>query len=224
MALLEQAIQELSMEGICPVMKGGKITYGTNFKPGGPWIYAKYSTHNCLLLMKFLYRFITERLPEEQRFIPSECQNCYKVVARPENYKDLLFLKKVQSRMNLPSKCGIETRETVDALYGGYWYCIGVDHGKVVLERVKKELSETGIPCFLKRGCTEYEAAFGPSDTWGIKDGQRAIERDFFHKVAVDNTKKLQTKKEKIGIMRKWKKFAKELGPEYIGSHNYKTY
>jgi len=224
MKLIEQAIHDLSLEGIAPVMQKGKITYGTNFKPGGPWIYAKYSTHNCVMLMRFLYRLISERLPDDQRFIPSECQNCYKVVARPTRYKDMLLLKGIQKAMKLPGKCGIETRETVDALYGAYWYCIGKDHGKTVLEIVKKKLSGMEMPIFLKRGCTEYEAAFGPSDTWKIVDGQRDIEREFFNTIAVDNTKKPQTQKEKAAIMREWKKFAKELGPDYKGSHDYVTY
>lgn len=225
--LVDRAVKELAMSGIKPTLVDGKICYQTNQKPGGPWIYSRYSKHNCVMLKTFIYELISKRLPPGKRFIPSECQSCYKVVVRPESYDQLLVLKQIMNELRLPGKCGIEKRESVDALYGGYFYCYGIEDGLKRLEQVKAVLIQhdmADMDCFLKRGCTEYEADFGPSDKWNVSIEQLNIEKTVFSRVEIDNFKLPQDNEDIERIMASWEKFANKLGPVYKGSYNYKTY
>lgn len=222
--LINDAVITLGKSGITPSLVRGKVCFETNQKPGGPWIYIRYSRHNCTMLRTFIHQLISKRLPPEERFIPSECQGCYKVVIRPESYDDLLKLLPIMKTLDFPSKLGIEKRESVDALYGAYFYCNSLKEGKDRLDTVNFALIGSGMTAFLKRGCTEYEAEFGPSDTWEVKPGQMEIEKEVFDRVKIDNFKRPQTDSDKKKIMGSWKKFADALGPVYKGTHNYITY
>lgn len=222
--LVNRAVMILAKQGISPILEDGKVCFVTLESPGGPWVYLKYSNRNCTMLRTFVYECVSKQLPKDEQFIPSECQDCYKVVARPESLKDLMVLKDTMKEMGFASKCGIERRDTVDALYGGYWYCEGLDEGILRLKQVGEALSETEIPFFLKRGCTEYEQTFGPSDSWEVKDNQLAIEEEVRKRVKIDNKKNPQLKKDIAEIIVSWESWAAELGPDYTGSHNYVTY
>lgn len=221
---IEKAIIELAKSGIAPILSRGKACFETDQKPGGPWVYIRYSRHNCTMLRTFIHQLISKRLPPKERFIPSECQDCYKVVIRPESYDDLLKLYPIMKELDFASKLGIEKRESVDALYGAYFYCNGLKGGKDRLDTVNFALTGTNMTAFLKRGCTEYEAEFGPSDNWEIKPGQMEIEKEVFARVKIDNFKRPQTETDIKNIMADWKIFANELGPVYKGTHNYITY
>ena len=222
--IVKKAVMILARQGIQPSFVDKKIAYRTNEKPGGPWIYLEYSDHNCTYLRTFLYNCVSKQLPKAEQFIPMECQNCYKVVAKPTSLTDLMELKHIMEEMGFAGKCGIEKRESVDALYGGYWYCNNKEEGLLRLKQAKESLYGTGIPCFLKRGCTEYEQEFGPSNKWEVKPGQEELEKGVFKRVSLDNSKRSQTESDKLEIIKSWEAFAVEMGPEYVGSHNYITY
>lgn len=222
--IVENAVLFLGGEGILPGHKFGKIWFNTTEKPGGSWIYTRYMDKNCIFLRTFLYGCISKRLPEDKRFIPSECMDCYKVVVRPESLDKLYELKDIMEELDFPGKCGIEKRESVDALYGGYFYCNGLEAGIERLGKVRAALKGTGMDPFLKRGCTEYEADFGPSDNWKMVRGQKAIEKVANELIYIDNFKWNQKDRDKKELMAEWEKFADELGPVYKGTHNYVSY
>lgn len=222
--LIHNAVVKLGENGIAGQQRRSAIVYTTEQKTGGNWIYARYSDKNCTYLKDFLYALVVTQLPKEEQFVPSKCQDCYKVVARPEKYTELLELKEIMAEMDEPGKCGIEKRESVDALYGAYWYCNGLKEGKKRLKQVKKALKDTNIPFFLKRGCTEYEGIFGRSDKWEIKKGQMELEEEVNEKITINNFKYKQPKEDIERIVKEWAIFAEKLGPDYKGSHNYITY
>lgn len=222
--IIEQAVVRMGYEGIRPGEKNGKIWFDTKQKPGGPWLYIRYMDKNCIFLRTFLYGFVSQHLPAGKRFIPSECMDCYKVVVRPESYDELLELKGIMENLDFPGKCGIEKRESVDALYGGYFYCNGIEEGLKRLDQVRDALKETKMTAFLKRSCTEYERDFGPSDKWVFTIGQKATEREAKRLIYIDNFKWDQTEEDKESLMAEWKEFADELGPVYKGTHDYVTY
>lgn len=122
---------------------------GTN----APWVYVKSAAGaRC----DILHRILFDRLG----IIPSRCRQCYKVVVRPRNVVELFDLYELQREMGVACKCGIEKRPTTKDLYGGYFYCIGLEEGqeryKEVRALVDERLSpETGV--ILKRYCTEFE-------------------------------------------------------------------
>jgi len=119
-------------------------------------------------------------------FIPQNCHHCFKVVVRPKTLRDLFKVREIQKKLDLPSKCGIEEREHVHALYGAYWYCpidTGLKGARELYQTVRAEVEaalgpETGM--ILKRGCTEMELTFGPSDRWvySAEHGEKELHLD----------------------------------------------
>lgn len=128
-----------------------------------PWVYVKSDTSlRCDIYHRVLFNVVG--------MIPSRCRECYKVVVRPRTVVELFDLYEIQREMGVPCKCGVERRMTTKDLYGGYFYCRGLDEGleryKEIRGLVDEQLSpETGV--ILKRYCTEFEVgpkAHGPSD------------------------------------------------------------
>lgn len=114
-----------------------------------------------------------------ESFIPLTCQNCWKVVARPQTIVELFKVIEILKRSGQTCKCGIEMRPEVGALYGSYWYNETLEDGRECYKRVKKEVEENLLPgtkILLKRGCTEFELGHGDSLYWEPFDGQEEIE------------------------------------------------
>jgi len=111
-------------------------------------------------------------------FIPSSCQECWKVVVKPQTIEQLFQLAKIEERLGITSKCGIEERWQVAASYGGYFYGTSKEEGLRIYDIVRTEVDINigTIPVFLKRGCTEYEITFGDSLYWEVSAEQLPLE------------------------------------------------
>jgi hypothetical protein len=139
-----------------------------------PWHHVKGDHRlNCALWHQIMFNMVSLRLPPERRFVPSKCQACFKVVVRPKTLEQLFALMELEQRLGRPCKCGIESRDSVHALYGGYFYNWGLAEGLDCYELVRAEVDKEprlgpDIDVFLKRSCTEYEHACGDSDTWKV--------------------------------------------------------
>lgn len=187
-----------------------------------PWHHVKSDWRlKCGLWHQIMFDLVGQVLPSGKRFVPSKCQNCFKVVVRPQNLVQLFALKDVQITLDRPCKCGIERRETVHGLYGGYFYNVGLEEGlecyKIVREAISinKYLGED-VPVILKRGCTEYEHAVGDSDEWEITDEQRMIEGLLDRWLVVDDIEHKQAEKLIHHVHRKWIEWAYAMGdPTY---------
>jgi hypothetical protein len=140
---------------------------------------------------RIMFDVVNETLPADKKFIPSQCQDCWKVVVRPQTLKQLFALLDLQIRLGRHSKCGIEDRKSVRGHYGGYFYNRGVEAGLECYTAVRdamredpilcdllKETDENGVPklVLLKRGCTEFEYLLGRSDRWQITEEQMELE------------------------------------------------
>lgn len=129
-----------------------------------PWVFAKrHPTHNCFLWHTIMWKLFT--------ILPKHCETCFKVVVRPKTVRDLFKLHYLQKELGLPSKCGTEIgRHGVPYLYGGYFYCQGIDEGRERNEIVKKAIKAAGIelevPVDFKRFCTEYEEIIKDSSAY----------------------------------------------------------
>jgi len=147
-----------------------------------PWHHI-YHDHffDCNIWHRVMFDIISQQLPEGRRFVPSPCQQCWKVVIRPKTLKQLFALMTIEQSLGRPSKLGIETRPIVCGLYGGYFYNhsleLGLECFKVVREAVNNHPDMgSDVPIILKRACTEYEMACGPSDKWVITKEQAHLE------------------------------------------------
>lgn len=119
-----------------------------------------------------------------QKYIPSPCFNCYKVVIAIPTVAELFGLYNILKRLNIPSKCGLDgNRVNTNRLYAGYVYNVGLEEGRERKELIRKEVDErigTHIQVILKRGCTEYEQIYGPSDKWWVVPEQLETEKIVF--------------------------------------------
>ena len=114
-----------------------------------------------------------------QRAVPIRCHSCFKVVLKPTSLRDVYKIEEMQQRGSYPAKVGMETRATVKRPWGAYWYTNSVEEGRQRYEFVKAwaaDALEDEWSILLKRGCTEFEQACGPSDRWQIQPNQQEIE------------------------------------------------
>ena len=199
----------------------GKISVTRHIAWDTPWHHVySHPDLNCGLWHKIMFDEIAMKLPNGP-FVPSMCQNCYKVVVRPKTLKQLFALLELQKRLNRPAKCGIETRMSVFGLYGGYFYNLGIDEGKSRYTEVRQAVNENkylgpDVDVILKRGCTEYEHAVGPSDEWKITEEQKAIEQLVLRWFEADNTQYKQSDAAIAYVHRKWIEHAWSWGDETV--------
>lgn len=145
-------------------LKNNKICCNYKMTPSSPWVVVKIdSTRKC--------HFFQEVIFQSYGFIHSRCYRCYKVVVKPKTLNQLMGLLEIEKEMDVFSKCGVETRPFVFGNYGGYFYTDSIEEGMERYRQVRKlvddKLSDK-VPVILKRGCTEFEMAWGPSDKWPI--------------------------------------------------------
>jgi len=198
-------------------MRDNKIYIPIATGMGSPWIHAKVRDDcNCNRYQRIYHSIYG--------FIPEKCHGCWKVVQRPSNLDELFEIYKYQKEMRLASKCGVETRKYVHGNYGAYWYNRSKEQGLERLEVVRKDFPK--IPAILKRGCTEFELAYGPSDQWKLD--RRTIElEEQLESILVDIWRHDGLHKKKLSgkgypsfvnenIMRDWVEFAFDRGdPTY---------
>ncbi len=157
------------------------------------------------------------------KFIPTPCLNCWKVVVAPNSLFELMQLYKLQieftaDRMGTGRfcKCGTEIRPYTHRNYGGYFYCKSQEHGLHRYEQVRKMADEINpnINVTLKRYCTEFELALGPSDKYEWVDGTADLEAAIFNAVDISSIGDplLQPDFLKGHIIRKWIEFAWDRG------------
>ncbi len=140
----------------------GKLKTPTKIATNIPWIFASQDdTRKCDLWHGVFFNVFG--------WLPSACLSCWKVVVRPKTLEDLFNLHEMQKEMGLSSKCGIEVRDTVFGLYGGYFYADTQVQGAMIYEEVAREVQKRlaeGTPVIFKRGCTEFEHKYGDSANW----------------------------------------------------------
>lgn len=154
--------------------KQGKLTPMFDLAPAvdSPWCHAAMDKErDCLMWHKIQFDIFG--------LLPSNCMECWKVVSRPNSLEQLFAQYELQKKLGYASKSGIEVRNYVHGLYGGYWYTNSLDEGqarwKEVKDAIHAEISPD-IEVVLKRACTEMELKYGRSDRWQIPEGQLEFE------------------------------------------------
>lgn len=201
-----------------------------------PWHHVQHDHRlNCALWHQIMFSMVAPKTGK--LFVPSKCQNCFKVVVRPKTLAQLFALMELQKRLGRPCKCGIEVRESVPALYGGYFYNWGIEEGLQCYELVRQAVDADprlgpDIKVLLKRACTEYEHACGPSDKWVVTPEQLHVEAIVERWVLIENKEIRQPEKLIHRVHRRWIEFAYEHGDETYQQYTgglplyppYKTY
>lgn len=109
---------------------------------------------------------------EKYDFMPKGCRGCWKVVVKISTLEELWKIYKLQQKLDLPSKCGLDRRTYTPAIYSSFWYAPmqqGLEGGRILWKKIRDAVhAEIGphMKVLLKRGCTEMEGGLGPSDRW----------------------------------------------------------
>jgi hypothetical protein len=182
----------------------------------GPWIHVRFAPwHKCHYWSKILFPHVLQN-----KYVPSPCHECYKVVVSPRTVKELFALYHLMVELDKPSKCGTEgDRENSGRLYGGYFYNYGLKEGLSCYDYVRHRIDREpdlgpDVPVILKRGCTEYEQTLGRSDQWEITPEQVKLEAVAEKAFEQEEVQSMQPDYLKARIMRKWIERAYKWGDE----------
>jgi hypothetical protein len=134
----------------------------------GKWITeSNTGTLACQFLMHFLFRNAYA-----QSAVPYGCRDCYKVKVVPRTVRELVAAWQIAKRIDCPSKWGIDldNRYSQD-VYAGYFYASGLDIARAIFKIARDAFDVDpklgpAVPMKIKRGCSEYEAAVGPSNRY----------------------------------------------------------
>jgi hypothetical protein len=165
--ILSPMCRELSTERPLKIGEDHQVRLTFVHDPNKPWIQTKgFRERQC---GKWQYFF------SHWNFIPRGCRHCWKVVWTGSTLDQLFQILEIQEEDDLVSKCGIELRPYTGKLgyYQAFWYSDmdgGLKGGRKLWKRIVDRLAKSplvaGHDVFLKRGCTEMERRFHPSDSW----------------------------------------------------------
>lgn len=201
---LIEPIRPLLERGAYKIRSDGRIETEMRQVSETPWVHIRQDAQKqCGLWHKVWF--------DVYGLLPSYCTECWKVVVRPVTLADLFALMEILLEQDVPSKCGIERRYSVDALYGGYLYNSSLTEG-LACEAWAKDLIHsrigTHVNVFLKRACTEFEHKFGDSRKWEITPEQKALERRLESLFVLDRTIHTQGPEMQRHVMANWVRFA----------------
>lgn len=170
---LERAVNEGRLE----MLPDGSFTPPKNVESSS-YLHVKSTRKlGCNFLNDFLFHHAYDKTA-----VPFGCRNCYKVKIVPANFNGLIALRGILEEAPYHSKCGIDffnphSRDN----YAGFLYLNGLDAAKNAFREMRAlvdshpDLGRT-VQMTIKRGCSNMEAACGPSDNWTFRDGMAELE------------------------------------------------
>ena len=196
----EQRLMILVDTGQVKRRRDGRVDLNVEMPVRVPWIYVKKRQASCSLY--------NESYREYFDFIPQFCMHsCWKTVVKPSKVADLFRLYHIMRALDIPSKCGLETR-VLQGGFRGFFYADNLEIAQMHYNEVKPVLDEElkyPYEIFIKRACTEMEDDFGPSDTWQVQPGwperEKYLDRIIVFPVDLDGD---QADWHKRFIMREW--------------------
>ena len=161
-------------------------------------------------------------------FVAKACYDCWKVVVAPRSFHELIQLYELQKRMvkedpECYCKCGTEPRQFVPRDYGGYFYARNKPDADKLKEKVRKRVSESlspDVPVDLKRGCTEFELKYGPSNKYKRPERADEIEKYFWENVNAEKGAKKQPEFIIQNVIQGWMLFAWDRGDMTVMLYN----
>lgn len=131
----------------------------------------------CGFLNSFLFKHVYA-----EAAVPQGCAPCYKIKARPRTLRELVAMVEVAKGVACLSKWGIDLGNPYSQdVYAGYFYVTGLEAARALYPVVRQAMTGhlkigADVPLDIKRGCSNYEAKLGPSDTYTFKPELHAIE------------------------------------------------
>lgn len=135
---------------------------------------------DCVFLNCFMFKKIYGN-----KAVPIGCCNCYKVKVLPETLRQLMAVNEMAQDFSCSSKSSSEVdRQDNQSLYGSYFFLLGLDKARAVYWKLRDPIDghpKLGpqVKMVIKRGCTNYEHACGPSNRYTFDPRLEAIEKYF---------------------------------------------
>ncbi|MEJ2377815.1 MAG: hypothetical protein P8Y71_21295 [Pseudolabrys sp.] len=138
--------------------------------------------HGPPLACDFLMYFMFDKAYGKSA-VPHGCGECYKVKVVLRTLRQLVAAWEVAKRIECLSKWGLDLfNPHSQNIYAGYFYTTGLEGARVVFKiareafRAEPKLGRD-IAMTIKRGCSEYEAAVGPSDRYEFTPEMAELEK-----------------------------------------------
>jgi hypothetical protein len=135
----------------------------------------------CRFLKQFMFTHIYG-----SKAVPIGCRDCYKVRVIPETLRQLMAVKTISESFSCSAKSGAEAdNQDNQSLYGTYFYLLGLDKARAVYRRLRGMIDAdpklgAKVKMVIKRGCTEYERACGPSNRYTFDPRLADVEKYFW--------------------------------------------
>lgn len=152
--------------------------------------------------------------------VPFACRNCYKVKVVPTNFKGLVALRGILENTPYHSKCGVDFFNPHSRnIYAGYLYLEGLEAARSAC-REMRDLVEShpdlgnSVVLTIKRGCSNFEAACGPSDKWTFRDGMAELESALQQRFKPELSTPIDYRIRRMTTMMHWLQIAYNLGDD----------
>ncbi|GAA0295998.1 hypothetical protein GCM10009087_02180 [Sphingomonas oligophenolica] len=170
---LESAIQSGAVrqgaDGLLELPGGPRRSYFA-FIDNGPAM-------NCVFLNSFLFSQVYRKAA-----VPKGCEPCYKVKLVPRSLRELVALYEVARAIPCGSKWGVDFfNPHSQNLYAGYFFVDGLEAARALVPLVREAIAGNAkigddLPIVIKRGCSNYEVALGPSESYSFRPELSEIE------------------------------------------------
>jgi hypothetical protein len=121
-----------------------------------------------------------------EKAVPIGCRDCYKIKVVPDTLRQLMAVKDIAEEFPCSSKSGSEVdKKDTQSLYASYFYFLGLDKARATFRKLRDAIDahpKLGpmVKMVIKRGCTNYERACGPSDRYTFDPRLAGIEAYFW--------------------------------------------
>jgi hypothetical protein len=146
----------------------GTLRFAQARQHGGNWATVHHGPPmECRFLMLFLFR-----QAYAGKAVPYGCSTCYKVKVSLRTLRELVAAWEIGKRVACESKWGVDllNRFSQD-IYAGYFYTQGLEMARVIHKLAREAFDSDPklgphVAMRIKRGCSDYEVALGPSDRY----------------------------------------------------------
>ena len=135
---------------------------------------------DCVFLNHFLFKHVYGKT-----CVPLGCAACYKVKVETQSMRQLMAVKEIAEGVEYRAKSAPEVnRPDNQSLYSSYFYLTGLDQAREVYKDVRAKIDADpalgpSVKVIIKRGCTNYEHACGPSNRYAFDPRLKDIEAYF---------------------------------------------
>ncbi|MEO6217940.1 MAG: hypothetical protein ABIO86_18065 [Sphingomonas sp.] len=117
-----------------------------------------------------------------QTAVPMGCSACYKIKVKAGTLRELVAAWQLAKAIDCTSKWGVDIDNPHSQdVYAGYYYAGDLDAARALYKVVREAIDADpklgpGIKMTIKRGCSRFEAAVGPSDSYTFTPEMAEIE------------------------------------------------